>query len=124
MRGSPGPMELALRSNISDYLSAIEERLSEPDNQVLGDRSYRDRVKSYAREIYPYDEQLAAALTNVHGKLTLNSDFRTANSEPVLSAVQRVTDLLSAATATPAERVREEKGVWSRLKPWKRRSNP
>lgn len=122
MRGSPGPMELTLRSNISEYLSAIQKQLSESGNQVLGNSSYTDRVKSYADDIYRYDEQLAAALINVHGKLVLNSDFRTANAEPVLYAVQRVKDLLKAENVTPVERVREEKGLWSRLKPRKRRS--
>lgn len=115
-------MELTLRSNISEYLSAIQKQLSESGNQVLGNSSYTDRVKSYADDIYRYDEQLAAALINVHGKLVLNSDFRTANAEPVLYAVQRVKDLLKAENVTPVERVREEKGLWSRLKPRKRRS--
>jgi hypothetical protein len=124
MRGSPSEMELALRSNISDYLSIMEQRLSEPGNQVLSDPSYAESARSYLDQIKEYDEKLAAALTLLYNRLTLNNKFGAANEKPVLDALQRVRNLLKEASAIPARRVREEKALWRRLKPWKRRNNP
>jgi hypothetical protein len=124
MRASPGEMELAVRSTVSDYLSIMKQRLSEPGNQLRNYPSYADSARLYVSQIKEYDEKLAAALTYLYNNLTLNSNFQTANPEKVLNAVQRAQDALNEASAIPAEKVREEKGVWRRLKPWKRHKNP